>query len=82
MNYYARLVEEKKNYNREKAAYRVALSLWKKKPSKEIEKEMMEVHHFSKNEALRALDQVGHDELHKERAKILKKAGFPIDKPV
>ena len=75
MNYYARLIEEKKNYDRKKSAYRVALSLWKKKPVQEIVKEMMEVHHFSKNEAYVALDQVGYDELHKERAKIISKYG-------
>jgi len=69
--YYAKLAEEKKNYDRKESAYKIALSLWRKKiPFNEMKRQMQEEHHFSYDETIMALDKVAGDEKNRERNEI------------
>ena len=74
MGYYARLIEEKKNYDRKASAYRTALSLWRSGIDfNEMKRKMQEEHHFSYGETITALDKVAGDEKNRERNEIARK---------
>ena len=74
MNYYARLIEEKKNYDRKASAYRTALSLWRSGIDfNEMKRQMQEEYHFSYRETLESLDKVARDEKNRERNEIARR---------